>query len=62
MNYQEMNMVRLSIRGEIMLSTKVKEIVQHAYQTVPFYMNAASRKSINLNKWLESAKRVISFM
>ena len=36
-----------------MLSTKVKKIVQHAYQTVPFYMNKAGGKSVNLDEWLE---------
>lgn len=53
MNYQETNTVKLSISGEIMISTKVKKLVQHAYQTVPFYMNIAREKSIDLNEWLE---------
>ena len=52
-NHLETILIRSGFRGKIMLSTKVKKIVQHAYQTVPFYMNAASKKNINLNEWLE---------
>lgn len=36
-----------------MISTKVKKIVQHAFQTVPFYMNLVRENSFHLDDWLD---------